>query len=193
MPHSHKKPHDQPKNETNPEQVGSVSQTEQSRPPADYLPEADADGSPCANCAELETKNKELLDRILRLSAEWDNYRKRNEKERNEIGDFVRIKTIIDFLPVYEDLQRALEHSGGQETLGSIREGVGIIATKFQKVLADFGLDKIKTVGEPFNPNFHEALLSGDGPKDIILQELESGYRLGDKVVKVAKVIVGKG
>jgi molecular chaperone GrpE len=143
---------------------------------------------------ELEKKNEELNDRLIRRLAEFENYKKRTDLEKSEIFKYAAESFIIKVLTVHEDLQRSLSHID-DENKDALRDGLKLVADKFTQILDEQGVKKIKTTGEIFDVDFHEALLqqpSKDVPADTILTEVESGYIYKDKVIKHAKVIVSK-
>jgi len=143
---------------------------------------------------ELEKKNEELNDRLIRRLAEFENYKKRTDMEKEQLFKYAAEPFIIKVLTVHEDLQRSLSHID-DENKDALRDGLKLVADKFTQILDDQGVKKIKTNGEIFDVDFHEALLqqpSKDVPADTILTEVESGYIYKDKVIKHAKVIVSK-
>ena len=144
---------------------------------------------------ELEEKNQELNDRLLRRAAEFENYKRRTENEKEILFKYAAEPFILKALPIYDDIQRSLSHIE-DDNLESVREGFKMIADKFNQILAEQGVKKIETVGNEFNYEYHEALLqqpSADTPENVILEEIESGYTYKDKVLKHAKVIVSQG
>lgn len=145
--------------------------------------------------AELEEKNGELNDRLLRRAAEFENYKRRTDNEKTALFKYAAEPFILKVLPIYDDLKRSMEHIDN-DNLESVREGFKMITDKFAQVLDGQGVKKMKTVGEEFNYEYHEALLqqpSNDVPANIIIEEVESGYTYKDKVLKHAKVIVSQG
>ncbi len=145
--------------------------------------------------AELEEKNGELNDRLLRRAAEFENYKRRTDNEKTALFKYAAEPFILKVLPIYDDLKRSMEHIDN-DNLESVREGFKMITDKFAQVLDGQGVKKMKTVGEEFNYEYHEALLqqpSNEVPANIIIEEVESGYTYKDKVLKHAKVIVSQG
>ncbi len=145
--------------------------------------------------AELEEKNGELNDRLLRRAAEFENYKRRTDNEKTALFKYAAEPFILKVLPIYDDLKRSMEHIDN-DNLESVREGFKMITDKFAQVLDGQGVKKMETVGEEFNYEYHEALLqqpSNDVPANIIIEEVESGYTYKDKVLKHAKVIVSQG
>lgn len=145
--------------------------------------------------AELEEKNNELNDRLLRRAAEFENYKRRTENEKDVLFKYAAEPFILKVLPIYDDLKRSLSHIDN-DNLESVRDGFKMIADKFTQVLETQGVKKIDSVGKDFNYEFHEALLqqpSEEYPENIIIEEIEPGYIYKDKVLKHSKVIVSQG
>ncbi len=148
---------------------------------------------------ELEAARKtieEQQDKYLRLSAEFDNYRKRTLKEKAELIKNGGEKTLTAILPVLDDLERALHTAETSEDVKPMREGIELIYNKFLKVLAQEGLHKIETEGKDFDTDFHEAIALVPAPtedvKGKILDCVQTGYTLNDKVIRHAKVAVAQ-
>ena len=129
-------------------------------------------------------------ERYLRLAAEYDNYRKRSARERESIYSDVRADTVTKFLPVYDNLARALEQSTADE---AYRKGVELIMTQFKDILSRLGVTEIAAVGETFDPALHNAVMHDEdetkGESEIV-QELQKGFMMGDKVIRFAMVKV---
>ena len=138
---------------------------------------------------ELKEQLAAADDKYLRMLAEYDNYRRRSQKERESIYADVRADTVKKLLPVYDNLLRAVEHEASEDA----RKGVEAILNQFRSILAGLGVTEIEAVGKRFDPALHEALLHIDDEKygegEIVL-ELEKGFRLGDKVIRFSKVQV---
>ncbi len=144
---------------------------------------------------ELEEKNQELNDRLLRRIAEFENYKRRTEQDQINLLNYAAEPFIIKILPVYDDLHRSLDHIDDDNNNQSVKDGLKMVFDKFTKALQDQGVEKIKSKGETFDFNLHEALLrqvSADTPADTVLEEVEPGYKYKDKVIKHAKVIVSQ-
>jgi len=145
--------------------------------------------------AELEEKNNELNDRLLRRAAEFENFKRRTETEKEMLFKYASEPFLLKILPIFDDLKRSLSHID-DDNLESLRDGFKMITEKFTQVLDGQGVKKMETVGSEFDYEFHEALLqqpSNEVPANIILEEVESGYMYKDKVLKHAKVIVSQG
>ena len=146
--------------------------------------------------AEAEAKIAELQDRYLRQAAEFDNYRKRTMKEKAELIKSAAEKVITAELPIVDDMDRALENMEKGMDADACIEGFKLIAQKFKNTLAQQGLEKIDTDGQDFDTDFHEAIALIPAPteelKGKILDCVQAGYKLGDKVIRHAKVAVGQ-
>ena len=146
--------------------------------------------------AEMQEKNAELQDRYLRQAAEFDNYRKRTMKEKAELIKSAAEKVIVAELPIVDDMDRALENMEKGMDANACIEGFKLIAQKFKNTLTQQGLEKIDTDGQDFDTDYHEAIALIPAPsedlKGKILDCVQAGYKLGDKVIRHAKVAVGQ-
>lgn len=148
---------------------------------------------------ELEEANKvieEQKDKYLRLSAEFDNYRKRTMKEKAELILNGAEKTISSILPIVDDFERALKNMETATDVAAVKEGVELIYNKFMSVLGQDGVKVIETKDKPLDTDFHEAIAVIPAPdkslKGKILDCVQTGYMLNDKVIRHAKVVVGE-
>ncbi|MDM8338198.1 nucleotide exchange factor GrpE [Mediterranea massiliensis] len=139
---------------------------------------------------------EEQKDKYLRLSAEFDNYRKRTMKEKAELILNGGEKTITSILPIVDDFERALKNMETATDVAAIREGVELIYNKFMSVLGQNGVKVIETKEQALNTDFHEAIAVIPAPqeelKGKILDCVQTGYTLNDKVIRHAKVVVGE-
>lgn len=146
--------------------------------------------------AEAQEKMAELQDRYLRQAAEFDNYRKRTIKEKAELIKSAAEKLMVAELPVVDDMDRALENMEKGSDAEACIEGFKLIVHKFKNILAQNGLEKIETEGQDFDTDYHEAIALIPAPTDDlkgkILDCVQQGYKLGDKVIRHAKVAVGQ-
>ena len=146
--------------------------------------------------AEAQQMIEEQKDKYLRLSAEFDNYRKRTLKEKAELIKNGGEKTLTAILPVLDDFERALKNMEASEETKAMKEGVELIFSKFQKILGQEGLQKIETEGQAFDTDFHEAIALIPAPsedlKGKILDCVQTGYMLNEKVIRHAKVAVAQ-
>lgn len=145
---------------------------------------------------EAQQMVREEKDKYLRLSAEFDNYRKRTLKEKAELIKNGGEKTLTAILPVLDDFERALKNLESSEETKAMKEGVELIFSKFQKILGQEGLQKIETEGQAFDTDFHEAIALIPAPsedlKGKILDCVQTGYMLNEKVIRHAKVAVAQ-
>ena len=150
---------------------------------------------------EVETKENDELgamkqeldettDRLKRIMAEFENYKKRSNKEREMLYNSLLADIVSSFLPVIDNLEKALSVETQDE---NYKQGIELVLKQFKDVLAKFGVEEIKTVGETFDPELHEAVSSiqdeTKGEKEIV-QELRKGYKIGTKVVRHSMVVV---
>ncbi len=144
----------------------------------------------------LEDQLAELKDKHLRLFSEFDNYRKRTSKERVEIYKTANADLMLDLIPIVDDFDRATKSFQETEDPVSIKEGVELIRNKFQTTLEKKGLKCMDSQGKDFDTDFHEAITEIPAPsKDLkskVVDVIEKGYTLNDKVIRYAKVVVGK-
>ena len=142
----------------------------------------------------LRQERDELQDRLLRSAAEFDNYRKRTDRERRELSEAVSADLIRDLLPVADDLERALAAASDSPD-ATLRAGVELIHRQLLEALRRRGAEAFASVGEDFDPTWHEALSSepADGRRDgEIVQEIRRGYRIGSRLIRPALVKVAK-
>ncbi len=141
---------------------------------------------------ELET----VKDKYLRLVAEFDNYRKRTLKEKTELILNGGEKVLSTLLPILDDLDRASQNMDTSDDVATLKEGVSLIIDKLAKTLAAQGLQKMKTVGEAFNTDFHEAVAlipaQEEAQKNHVIDCVQPGYLLNEKVIRHAKVVVAQ-
>jgi molecular chaperone GrpE len=139
----------------------------------------------------LQREKDALQDRLLRTAAEFDNYRKRVERERRELSEYAGADILTGMLPIIDDLERALQSTGGDAE--SYRRGVELIHRQMLDLLAKRGVKAIEAVGTPFDPRYHEAVIqeaSNDHREGEVMAELRKGYTLGDRLLRPAAVKV---
>lgn len=144
---------------------------------------------------QLEQKVVEFKDKLLRKAAEFENYKRRTENDQLNLLTFAAESFIQKLLPVIDDFERSLGHVDEAQDITAIKQGLKLIYDKLMKVLDEQGVKKIESVGNPFDVDFHEALLQR--PDDsvephTVLEEMEKGYTYKDKVIRHAKVIVSE-
>ncbi len=151
----------------------------------------------CQNSvAELNEKVEEINDKYIRLSAEFDNYRKRTLKEKIELTKSAGAPIILSLLPVIDDFQRALEHLDEAKDMAAMKEGIILIYNKFKDFLSLQGVAEIDTKEVEFDTDHHEAITKIPAPseemKGRVIDCVEKGYTLNDKVIRFSKVVVGE-
>lgn len=148
------------------------------------------------NVTDWEEKYNTLNDTYLRLNAEFDNYRKRTLKEKAELLKMGGERVLSDIITVVDDFERALENIDKAEDLAAVKEGVDLIYNKFISFLSKHGVKEIETIGHPFDVDKHEALTTipaqNEEDKDKVVDCVQKGYMLEDKVIRYPKVIVAK-
>ena len=143
--------------------------------------------------AEEKAKTEANLVNWQRAQADFVNYKRRSEQEREEISKFANATLMINLLPVLDDLERAFTSIPPRIAKLSWMDGLRLIERKFQASLETLGLFPIKALGEPFDPTLHEAAMHGKGKEGIVIKELQKGYKLHDKIIRPAMVVVGNG
>ncbi len=159
----------------------------------DEKPESEEETDPLE---EANEKLAELNDKYLRKCAEFENFRRRTIKEKADLILNGAEKTITKILPVLDDMERAIEQGKKTDDVSALREGIDLIYKKFIKVLEGEGVKKIETEDQDFNVDFHEAIAMVPGVEDEkkgkVIDCVQTGYTLNDKVIRYAKVAVGQ-
>ena len=139
---------------------------------------------------QLQAAIREQEDKYLRLLAEYDNYRKRSQKEKENTWNTARADSVKEFLPVYDNLERALKQETADEAYA---KGVEMIMTQFRATLEKLGVTEIPALGETFDPNVHNAVMhieDEDLGENTVAEVFQTGFKLGDKVIRTAMVKV---
>lgn len=143
--------------------------------------------------AEEREKAERYLGQWQRAAADLQNYKRRTEQERADAAKYAEFPLMLHLLPIADDLQRALDkvsvHLAGLTWV----QGIELIYRKLQHTLEAHGLTEVKAAGESFDPNLHEAVMTADGEEGKVIEELQKGYRLHDRVIRPAMVVVGRG
>lgn len=179
------------------------------------------DGSPCANVSDMDAADTDTMsgdredgrrpeapagrdfeaeiaecqDKYLRLQAEFDNFRKRTLREKMELVQTGGAEVVKNFLPLMDDLQRALAAIEKSDDLDALREGVKLIAQKFSETLRRQNVTEIEALGMELDTDLHEAVArfdAGEQKRGRIVDVVQTGYKMGDKVLRFAKVVVGE-
>ena len=163
----------------------------------DQEPEDAVDPSPVSEpdpADELRRERDALQDRLLRTAAEFENYRKRVDRDRRELAEFASADAMLDMLPIIDNLERALQAPSGGDPDG-FRKGVELILKQMLDLLRKRGVKPIEALGADFDPNVHQAVVheaSDEHREGEVMQELQRGYRLGDRLLRPAMVKVAK-
>lgn len=162
---------------------------------------ADPGASPASEAAPLDpleaarAEAQKNRDQLLRVAADFDNYKKRS---RRELGDAVKVareELLRDLLPVFDNLERASAHAGTATDTKALADGISMVQRQFLDVLGKLGIERIQATGEPFDPAVHEAvqhLETDEFPPGVVAAELQAGYRTGERVLRPALVVVAK-
>lgn len=145
------------------------------------------------NVEDLIKQADENQQRYLRAQADFDNFRRRTTKEKEELAQYASMKLIGQLLPVVDNFERAVAAAGGNQDFEALAKGVGMIFRQLEQTLEQEGLKAMEVVGEPFNPEFHQAIMtveSEEHEEGIIVEEVQKGYILKDKVLRPAMVKV---
>lgn len=139
---------------------------------------------------------KAIEEKYLRLYADFDNYKRRTSLERIELFKTANQEVLISLLPVLDDFGRALKAMQTATDINAVKEGIALVNTKFNGILESKGLKSMETSGKAFDSDFHEAITNIPAPseklKGMVIDEVEKGYFLNDKVIRFAKVVVGE-
>jgi len=143
--------------------------------------------------AALQAEREELLDTLQRVQAEFDNYRKRAARDQQSLVARAHERLVKELLPVLDDLERALGAAEAHEE-AKLEEGVALVTRSLADVLRKEGLEEVPTEGK-FDPHVHEALLSqpSEAEEGTVIEVLQKGYRLGDRVIRPARVVISRG
>lgn len=153
---------------------------------------------PVADDSEIENLKEQIAqlnDKYLRQAAEFDNFRRRNAKERVELIQTAGKDVITDLLDVLDDSERAQKQLETTDDVAQVKEGVSLVFTKLRNTLSAKGLKPMEVVGTDFNPDLHEAITeiqAGEDNQGKVVAEIQKGYYLNDKIIRFAKVVVGK-
>lgn len=143
----------------------------------------------------MNQKNEELKDKFLRIVAEYDNFRKRTAKEKIDLRESAKSSVILDFIPVIDDMDRAMAHLDDIKDIDATVEGIKLIYQKFTDFLKSQGVQEIEALNTDFDLDFHEAVTrfpADEDNKGKVIDIVQKGYKLNDKVIRYSKVVVGE-
>ena len=143
--------------------------------------------------AAEKAKAEEYLAGWQRAQADFVNYKRRIEQEKEDLLKYGNAELITKILPVLDDFEMAFSHVPRDEAKSGWVKGMRALERKFRTFLEEQGVTEIKALGKPFDPNIHEAMMQAPGKEGIIIQEYQKGYKLNDRVIRHSKVVVGNG
>ena len=182
-------PSQQPE-ELTPDQEGELNPGQKGEPAQDTAAGASQDACPDGELEKLRSALAQKEDQYLRLAAEYDNFRKRSQKEKDSAWTDARSETVLAFLPVYDNLERALKAPCADE---AFLKGVEMTMAGLKEVLAKLGVEEIPALGETFDPNLHNAVMHVEDEsagENTIVEVFQTGFRSGEKIVRFAMVKV---
>ena len=198
MPDEENKEMNEAKNDENTAEQAAEKETEQASEKQTETAEKQA-----AEKAKEEPKQPtpeeiiaDLNDKLLRLHADFDNYRKRMAREANETRERSKIAVITEFLPVYDFYNMAMKHAATSDDVNAIKQGMQMILNEFKRALDSFSIKEIPTEGKPFDPRFHEAAkteANENVPEGTIIAQWKPGYMMGERLIRPAMVVVSSG
>jgi molecular chaperone GrpE len=163
--------------------------------------EVKTNGSETADSVELESlrqraaERDQYLDMLKRTQAEFENYQKRSLRDREQERRYMWGPLVLDLLPVFDNLERAVVAGQQAGETGPLVQGVGMVINQFVELLKRYGVTRIEAQDKPFDPHLHQAVMQQtvpDKPPNTVVQVLEQGFMIGDRVLRPAKVIVSK-
>ena len=171
-------------------------ESSEAEPEEKEAPGEEKDLTPDQEMARMQQEVEQANDMMLRLAAELDNYKKRVGKERESLIRYAAQDVLQELIPVLDNFERAIESADKSKDFVSFLEGVKMIYKNMYDVMGRKGLVRIDAVGETFDPNIHEAVMqvtSEEHPENVVVEELQKGYMLHDRVIRPSMVVVSKG
>lgn len=171
------------------------AETKSAEKPVDK-PVDKAEATPEQKLTEAQAEVARVRDQLLRTAADFDNFRKRARREEADATRRGREGLLKDLLPVFDNLERAVQHAEGAQDVKAVADGLRMVLKQFVDTLDRSGIKRVATVGQPFDPTKHEAiqhLPSPQHPAGVIMAEVQPGYVIGDYLVRAALVVVSKG
>lgn len=161
-------------------------------PEADEVIEAEPVADPLA---EAQEENRKLREKVLRVAADFDNFRKRARRENEDGAKRARVELLRELLPVFDNMERAVSHAEQAPDVQAVATGVKMVVKQFQDVIGKLGVERVEAVGTPFDPNVHEAIQqieTKDQEPGTVVAELLAGYRWGERLLRASMVVVAK-
>ncbi len=181
-----------------PEEPGVDSGVAAVDPPpnsADEAPRAESSVPPQDPLERAQAEAARLKDQLLRLAADFDNFKKRSRRELADMSKISREEVLRDLLPVFDNLERATAHAGQATDVTALIEGLSMVMRQFQDTLGKLGIERIVSLGLPFDPAIHEVvqhLETTEYPPGAVAMELQAGYRTPERILRPAMVVVAK-
>jgi len=180
-------------------------ESEEAAPIDDDLQDSQASGDekgedlreddPEARLETAESKAQEHYDRLLRLSAEFDNYKKRTSREMREMVKYANEKFVLELLTVVDNLERAIESASARSAEDPLLQGIELTLSEVLKILERQNVKPVESLGSPFDPNYHQAMMQetvDDQPPNTVVREMQKGYTMHDRLIRPAMVVVSK-
>ncbi len=183
-------------NQEHPDVEGEGAGPEEGRGPVAVPPPASEprrERDPQAQIVALEAERVEMRDRMLRIAAEFDNYKKRVRREQTDSENKAREAVLKDLLEVADNLERASAAVEGASDVKALEQGVALVLRLFQSKLERYDVKPLEAKGQPFDPRLHDAISqvpSSDAPPGSVLSEVQKGYRIGERLLRPAMVVV---
>jgi molecular chaperone GrpE len=171
------------------------NESEATRPSEKLPPAREATPDEVEQLKTQAAKAGENWDRFLRLTADFDNYKKRAARERQEAVSFANENLLVRLLPVVDAFEMALAAAANDPAAPSLQAGIVMISNQLKSVLAEAGLEEIEANGKPFDPNLHEAVSeqeTPDAPEGQVVRQIRKGYRFRNRLIRPAGVVVAK-
>ena len=162
---------------------------------ADEAPTSASSGPPEDPLERAQAEALRLKDQLLRLAADFDNFKKRSRRELGDVAKLSKEDVLRELLPVFDNLERATSHAAQATDVKALTDGISMVIRQFVDTLGKLGIERLAAVGLPFDPSVHEAvqhLETADHAPGTVAVELQAGYRLGDRVIRPAMVVVAK-
>lgn len=182
--------------EEQPVEEQKADATEESAEQSSSETKEDKEKTPEETIEELQQKVSELQDRFIRSKAELDNFRKRAQREYGEIRQNTKSSTIMEFFSIFDHFQMAIDHAEQNSDFNTLKQGMDMILGEMKRTFEALGVTPMSTIGEEFDPNLHEAVAqeaSENVPEGNIIRQWKCGYKMGDRLLRPAAVVVSSG
>jgi len=177
-------------NEKNQEKVNETEQEEK-----DSTEKSSEENNIDEELEQLRLEAETARDRMLRIAADFENYKKRMEREKNEFVRYANEKFIKDLIPTIDDLERAIASTNNSNSSEAFIDGVKIIYKQLNNLLKKYNVEPIEAIDKQFDPNLHEAMMHipSNKPENSVIEEFQKGYKLHDRIIRPSKVVVSAG